>query len=155
MNDEGSPSPAELVRLLRRGTDHLINMAKGMEIAWDPTSDDPRRVHNMYVRNLVTSYVNRFSELSNGVLIHRGIGKNADDCADIYLCCCRHAGAPNPAHTASMTTDWESPLVPNRAGDSPEWPRCHCMPFAVRTAVATRELPTGFPRRRLPARRRS
>ena len=44
-------------------------MAKEMEIAWDPASGDPRRVHNMYVRNLVTSYVNRFSELSNGVLI--------------------------------------------------------------------------------------
>lgn len=69
MYEKGSPSTAELVALLRRGTDHLINMAKGMEIAWHPASGDPRRVHNMYVRNLVTSYVSRFSELSNGVLI--------------------------------------------------------------------------------------
>ena len=69
MNEEGSPSTVELMALLRRGTDHLINMAKGMEIAWDPVPGDPRRVHNMYVRNLVTSYVSRFSELSNGVLI--------------------------------------------------------------------------------------
>ena len=69
MNEEGPPSTADLVALLQRGTAGLINMAKGMEIAWDPASGDPRRVHNMYVRNLVTSYVNRFSELSNGVLI--------------------------------------------------------------------------------------
>ena len=69
MNEEGSPSTVELMALLRGGTDHLINMAKGMEIAWDPAPGDPRRVHNMYVRNLVTSYVSRFSELSNGVLI--------------------------------------------------------------------------------------
>ncbi len=45
-------------------------MAEGLDIAWDPTPQkDPRRVHNMYVRNLVTSYVSRFSELCNGVLV--------------------------------------------------------------------------------------
>ena len=44
-------------------------MADEMDVAWDPTlHEDPRRVHNMYVRNLVTSYVSRFSELCNGVL---------------------------------------------------------------------------------------
>lgn len=69
MNEEGPRSTAELMALLKEGTSHLINMAKEMEIAWDPAPGDPRRAHNMYVRNLVTSYVNRFSELSNGVLV--------------------------------------------------------------------------------------
>ena len=62
-------STAELIELLRQGNQHLANMAEGFDIAWDPAPQkDPRRVHNMYVRNLVTSYVSRFSELSNGVL---------------------------------------------------------------------------------------
>lgn len=49
-------------------------MARALETAWDPIQDDPRRIHNMYVRNLVTSYVSRFSELCNGVLagVERG-----------------------------------------------------------------------------------
>ena len=64
-----SMSTAELVDQLRRGNQHLSNMAKGLDIPWNPTPrDDPRYVHNMYVRNLVTSYVSRFSELCNGVL---------------------------------------------------------------------------------------
>lgn len=62
-------STAELIDQLRQGSRHLANMAEGLNIAWDPKpQEDPRRVHNMYVRNLVTSYVSRFSELCNGVV---------------------------------------------------------------------------------------
>ena len=62
-------STADLVEQLRQGTRHLDNMADGLDIPWDPTPrDDPRQVHNMYVKNLVASYVSRFSEVSNGVL---------------------------------------------------------------------------------------
>ena len=43
-------------------------MAKGLEFPWDESMTDPRRAHNMYVRNLVTSYVSKFSELSTGIL---------------------------------------------------------------------------------------
>ena len=64
-----SYSTEELIDEFRRGTGHLATMADGMDVAWDPTPQrDPRRVHNMYVRNLVSSYVSRFTELCNGVL---------------------------------------------------------------------------------------
>ena len=36
MNEERLPSTAELVAMLRRDTAYLVDMAKGMEIAWDP-----------------------------------------------------------------------------------------------------------------------
>lgn len=69
MEQAESLSTAELIEKLRQGTRHLSNMAEGLDTPWDPKPrDDHRRVHNMYVRNLVTSYVSRFSELCNGVL---------------------------------------------------------------------------------------
>ena len=59
----------ELVDQLRQGTRQLLNMAKGLDTSWNPTlQEDPRRVHNMYARNLVSSYVSRFSKLCNGLL---------------------------------------------------------------------------------------
>ena len=64
-----SYSTEELIDEFRRGTRHLAKMADGLEVAWDPAPQkDPRHVHNMYVRNLVSSYVSRFTELCNGVL---------------------------------------------------------------------------------------
>ena len=68
MDQSQLTSTVDIIESLRRGTDHLVNMAKQMEFAWDPKPQDPRSAHNMYVRNLVTSYVSRFSELCNGVL---------------------------------------------------------------------------------------
>ncbi len=59
----------ELINTLRKGTEHLVNMAKGLEFPWNPTLDDPRKLHNMYVRNLITAYVSKFADLSNGILL--------------------------------------------------------------------------------------
>lgn len=59
----------ELIEILHKGTEHLVNMAKGLEFPWNPTLDDPRKLHNMYARNLITSYVSKFADLSNGVLL--------------------------------------------------------------------------------------
>jgi hypothetical protein len=59
----------ELIEVLRKGTEHLVNMAKGLEFPWNPTLDDPRKLHNMYARNLITAYVSKFADLSNGVLL--------------------------------------------------------------------------------------
>ena len=59
----------ELIEILRKGTEHLVNMAKGLEFPWNPTLDDPRKLHNMYARNLITSYVSKFADLSNGVVL--------------------------------------------------------------------------------------
>jgi hypothetical protein len=57
-----------LTAQFRQGTAHLTNMAKGMEFPFDMTVQDPRRIHNMYVRNLVTCYFSKFSELSTSIL---------------------------------------------------------------------------------------
>lgn len=64
---EPKPIP-ELIDMLRNGTEHLVNMANGLEFPWNPDLDDPRKLHNMYVRNLITSYVSKFADLSNGIL---------------------------------------------------------------------------------------
>ena len=68
MNQPQLISTADMIETFQRGINHLNNMAKKTEIAWNPGLQDPRRLHNMYVRNLFTSYVSRFSELGNGVL---------------------------------------------------------------------------------------
>ena len=68
MDEAKSMSVDELIGVLRQGTEHLHRMAIGLETPWDPTPGDPRRLHNMYVRNLVTSYVSRYAELCDGTL---------------------------------------------------------------------------------------
>lgn len=57
-----------LVSALRAGTEHITAMAKKMEARWEPEGDDPRRLHNMFARNLITCYASKLSDLSNGVL---------------------------------------------------------------------------------------
>jgi hypothetical protein len=59
----------ELIEILRKGTEHLVRMAKGLEFPWNPVPGDPRQLHNMYARNLITSYVSKFADLSNGLLV--------------------------------------------------------------------------------------
>lgn len=68
MDDVMSPPISDLIVRLRQGTEHLHGMARKLEIPWNPVQDDSRRLHNMYVGNLVTSYVSRFSELCDGVV---------------------------------------------------------------------------------------
>jgi hypothetical protein len=57
-----------LLKMLRDGTAHLTAMAKSMEVPWDPTIADPKRLHNMYARNLICAYVSKFSDLSMSIL---------------------------------------------------------------------------------------
>lgn len=69
MEQAESISTDKLIDQLRQGNLHLRRMIAGLDIPWDPTPQgDLRLVHNAYVRSLVTSYVNRFSELCDGVL---------------------------------------------------------------------------------------
>lgn len=63
------PSTEELIATIRQGTVHLEGMAGKLEFTWNPDcAGDPRSLHNMYARNLLTSYVSRFSELSRALL---------------------------------------------------------------------------------------
>lgn len=57
-----------MLEVLRQGTEHLTAMAKSMECHWDPTSSDPRRLHNMFARSLISSYASKFADFSSGIL---------------------------------------------------------------------------------------
>jgi hypothetical protein len=59
---------SELIDLLRQGTLNLNRMAEKLEFPWSPDMDDPRKLHNMYVRNLFTCYVSKFAQLSGAVI---------------------------------------------------------------------------------------
>lgn len=59
---------SELKELFRQGTLHLTRMAEKLEFPWSPDVDDPRKLHNVYARNLITCYVSKFAQLSETVL---------------------------------------------------------------------------------------
>jgi len=58
----------ELVEFFRQGTFQLKKMAEKMDFPWEPNQDDPRKLHNNYIRNLITCYVSKFSDLSDAIL---------------------------------------------------------------------------------------
>jgi hypothetical protein len=57
----------EYLAMFRQGTKHLSAMAE-MEVAWNPNETNPRRLHNLYARNLIKCYVAKFAELSTSIL---------------------------------------------------------------------------------------
>lgn len=61
-------SITEMLDIFRQGTAHLTKMAEKLSFPWDPTQNDPRKLHNNYARNLITGYVSKFSDLSNAIL---------------------------------------------------------------------------------------
>lgn len=58
----------DLLDLFRIGTQHLTEMSAAIDAAWMPDDLDAQRLHNLYVRNLVTAYVAKVSQLSNELL---------------------------------------------------------------------------------------
>jgi hypothetical protein len=64
-------STEELVELLRQGTKHLSSMAENLDFPWSLEIEDPRKLHNIYARNLVTCYVSKFAQLSEVILSSR------------------------------------------------------------------------------------
>jgi hypothetical protein len=71
MKQEGT-APAlsidEYMALFKQGTKHLSAMAANMEVRWNPNESNPRRLHNLYARNLITCYVSKFAELSSSII---------------------------------------------------------------------------------------
>jgi hypothetical protein len=57
----------DYMSVFRKGNEHLEAMVAGMDVCWDPNEPDPRRLHNLYVRNLITCYVAKFSELGRSI----------------------------------------------------------------------------------------
>ena len=54
--------------MLCQGTVHLVRMAEKLEFPWRPDDSNPKRLHNTYVRSLITSYVSKFAQLSQAIL---------------------------------------------------------------------------------------
>jgi hypothetical protein len=61
-------SVPELMDMLRQGTIHLVKMSEKLNCPWTPDEKDPRRLHNMYVRCLITCYVTKFAQMSEAIL---------------------------------------------------------------------------------------
>jgi hypothetical protein len=61
-------SVSELTEILRQGTVHLVKMSDGLNYPWNPEERDPRKLHNMYARSLVSCYVSKFAQLSEAML---------------------------------------------------------------------------------------
>lgn len=61
-------STSELIELLRQGTKHLSSMADKLDFPWSVDCDDPRKLHNIYARNLITCYVSKYAQLSETIL---------------------------------------------------------------------------------------
>jgi hypothetical protein len=62
------PTADECLTMFRQGTKHLSAMAAKMEVCWNPNESNPRRLHNLYARNLITCYVAKFAELSSSII---------------------------------------------------------------------------------------
>ncbi len=62
-----------MLEQLKLGTRHLSEMAKQLDIRWEPDESDVRKLHNGYVKNLVCCYVSKFVDLSRSLL--DGLGR--------------------------------------------------------------------------------
>lgn len=58
----------ELMEMFRQGTQALSKMAENLDFPWSPSLNNPQQLHNVYVRNLITSYVSKFAQLCETVL---------------------------------------------------------------------------------------
>lgn len=59
---------AELMATFRSGTKLLCNMAERLNFPFDMDISNTRELHNMYARNLITSYTSKFAQLSETVM---------------------------------------------------------------------------------------
>jgi hypothetical protein len=58
----------QYLELFEQGAKHLLAMAASCETCWNPAEHDPRKLHNLYARNLVTCYVSKFADLSSSLI---------------------------------------------------------------------------------------
>lgn len=59
---------ADYLELFEHGAQHLSSMAEKLTACWSPNESDPRKLHNIYVLNLVTCCVAKFAELSRSMI---------------------------------------------------------------------------------------
>ena len=68
-DDLCSSDTKRLLDTIREGTARLRGMAQSIDIRWDPTTPDPRKLHNNYARNLVACYSTKMADLSEAALL--------------------------------------------------------------------------------------
>jgi hypothetical protein len=66
--ERSAPKTRQLLGLFKKGTEHLSAMAQKLDTPWEPDLEDPRRLHNSYVRNLVAAYPSKYADLSQAIL---------------------------------------------------------------------------------------
>ena len=59
---------SELLAAMKQSAIHLGAMSEKMDSPWLPEESDPRKLHNTYIRCLVTAYTAKFSELLSVLL---------------------------------------------------------------------------------------
>lgn len=65
---ENMQTTSELLDLLKEGTKRLSRMADKLDFPWSPDTTDPRKLHNVYIRNLITCYVSKYAQLSDTII---------------------------------------------------------------------------------------
>jgi len=58
----------DLIEMLKQGNSHLKKMEEALDFPWEPENEDPRKLHNCYIRSLIGCYISKFSELSELIL---------------------------------------------------------------------------------------
>jgi hypothetical protein len=58
----------ELMSAFKQGAIHLGRMAEKIDYPWAPDETDYRKLHNVYARNLISSYTSKFAQLTEALL---------------------------------------------------------------------------------------
>lgn len=61
----------EMLEIVRKGAQHMSAMVDNMDYPWPPSEQDitdPRRIHNVYARCLISAYASKFAQLSEVML---------------------------------------------------------------------------------------
>ena len=72
--DQKNYTLEDYLETFERGTAHLVATTETLQVRWDMaeiavlTELDPRRLHNLYIRNLFTCYVAKFADLTSSIL---------------------------------------------------------------------------------------
>src|ERR1022692_4002929 len=63
-----SVQTTKVLEIFTKGTSLLCQIADGLDTHWQPELEDPRRLHNSYIQNLVGAYVSKYAELSRAIV---------------------------------------------------------------------------------------
>ena len=53
IDERFTPETRNLLKIARKATEQLNGFAENADTPWQPSLEDPRRLHNTYIKNLV------------------------------------------------------------------------------------------------------